>query len=379
MRIPGDKIEDIRNAVNIVDVIGNVVRLKKSGKNYKGLCPFHTEKTPSFMVNPDKQMYKCFGCGEGGNVFTFLMKDQNITFYEAVKQIAEKAGIALPRIKSDPEEHKELEKFYAINEFAADWYAKTLWNTKAGKNALEYLRERGFRDETLRAFKIGYARDDWEDLARAAARASFDRQTLLDAGLALQKTQGSSPYDRFRNRIMFPIANTYGRTAGFGARKFDDAEGPKYINSPETPVFHKGKLLYGLFQNKDTIRKSDMAILVEGYTDVMTLFEHGVGLGVATLGTALTPNQAQLVNRHTKNVVLLYDADASGVKAALRGAEVLFGAYLDVQVINLGGGADPDSFLREHTVEEFYETIGKRMSIVEFYAAGFSGEGAELT
>jgi len=378
MRIPEDKIDEIRSSVDIVDVIGSTVRLKKAGKNFQGLCPFHTEKTPSFMVNPEKQIFKCFGCGAGGNVFSFIMKDQNVTFYEAVKQMADKAGISLPRMKEDAQERRDLEKYYAVNEFAAKWYANNLWKSTAGKHALEYLRKRGFRDETLRDFNIGFALDGWEGLVHAASKASFGQDALLESGLALQKTPRDTPYDRFRNRIIFPIQNQFGRIVGFGARKFDDSEGPKYINSPESPVYHKGRLLYGLFQNKDTVRKHDIVILVEGYTDVMALYEYGVKLGVATLGTSMTPNQAQLINRHTKNVVLLYDADVPGIKAALRGAEVLFGANLNVHVVNLGENADPDSFLRQNPVEAFYEKMKNRQSIIEFYASSFRDRGGEL-
>ena len=383
MRIPEEKIEEVRNSVSIVEVIGSAVRLKKAGKNYIGLCPFHEEKTPSFSVNSEMQIYKCFGCGEGGNVFTFLMKDQNISFIEAVRQIAEQVGISLPRYQEDTQEKQRLEKLYAVNEFAAGWFSRNLRETpdSRGKKALDYLLSRGFKDETVRAFEIGFAPDSWEALLNAAAKASYEQQTLLEAGLAIRKSPESSPYDRFRNRIIFPIKNEFGRTVGFGARKFDendDQESPKYINSPESPVYHKGRLLYGLFQNKETIRKKDMVILVEGYTDVMALFEHGIGFAAATLGTALTPLQGQLINRYTKNVVLLYDADTAGVKAALRGADVLFGAGLDVQVVNLGGNSDPDSFLRNNPKEVFIEAIENRRSVVDFYAASFADTGKDL-
>ncbi|MFC1557057.1 DNA primase [candidate division KSB1 bacterium] len=379
MRIPEDKIDDIRNSVNIVDVIGSSVRLKKAGKNFVGLCPFHNEKTPSFSVNAEKQIYKCFGCGEGGNVFTFLMKDQNITFYEAVRQLAEKSGISIPRIEEDPQKQQDRERLYVANEFACEWYSNNLWETKTGAAALRYLRGRGFSDETLKTFEIGCALDEWESLVKAAKQASYEYQTLIDAGLALRKSRNDNPYDRFRDRIMFPIKNQFGRIVGFGARKFDNSEGPKYINTPETAVFHKGRVLYGLFHNKDTIRARDMIIMVEGYTDVMALYAHGISLGAATCGTALTSNQAQLVNRHTKNVVLLYDADTAGVKAALRGAEVLFGANLDVSVVNLGENADPDSFLTNHSLEEFNDKLEKRKTIVDFYASSFRQKGEALT
>lgn len=379
MRLPQDKIDEIRQTVDIVEVIGNSVRLKKSGRNFTGLCPFHSEKTPSFMVNPEMQIFKCFGCGTGGNVFTFLMKDQNITFFDAVKQLAEKTGIKLPRYQEDREEKRDLEKYYAINEFAAEWYRKNLWESKTGNEALRYLRDRGFREHTLHAFDVGFALDNWEGLVRTARKASFSKDVLIETGLALKRQNDGSPYDRFRNRIMFPIRDQFGRIVGFGGRKFDDSEGPKYVNSPESPVYHKGRLLYGLYQNRESVRKHDIIILVEGYTDVMALHEYGIKLGVASLGTGFTPNQARLIKRHTLNVVLLYDADAAGIKAALRGSEVLFGADLGVSVVNLGKGADPDSFLRNNKVEAFYDKMKNRQSIVEFYASSFDKSQGEIS
>lgn len=379
MRVPDNKIDEIRDSVNILDIIGSVVRLKKSGQNHKGLCPFHNEKTPSFMVNPAKQIYKCFGCGEGGNVFSFIMKDQNITFYEALKQLAEKTGIDIPKIQRDPEERSDLEKYYSINDFATDYFKNNLWESPAGKKALEYLRGRGFRDETLEKFEVGFSFDDWEGLVKSAVKASFNRELLLESGLALRKNPNSSPYDRFRNRIIFPIKNQFGRSVGFGARKFDDSEGPKYVNSPETPVYHKGRMLYGLFQNKEVIRKQDRLILVEGYTDVMALYEYGVHTACASLGTALTPNQARLINRFTKNVILLYDSDSAGIKAAIRGTETLFQSNLDVHVVSLGENSDPDSFLRENSVEIFEQTVKNSKSIIEFYADGFKNTQTTLS
>ncbi len=382
MRIPDEKIEDVRYSVDIVDVIGDVVTLKKTGKNFLGHCPFHQEKTPSFTVNPEMQIYKCFGCNEGGNVFSFIMKEQNISFMDALRQLAQRAGITLPRPKEDEVETKQVENLYAVNEFAAKFYNRNLFESKGGKKALDYLFGRGFQEKTLRDFHVGYAPDAWEELAHEAGKASYDHNTLVESGLAIRKSPGSSPYDRFRNRIMFPISNEYGRIVGFGARSFeqsDDKNSPKYINTPETPVYHKGKLLYGLFQNKDKIRKKDMSIVVEGYTDVMALYEHGIGLGIATSGTALTPKQAMLLGRYSRNVVVLYDADTAGIKAALRGSEVLFGSNLDVQVVNLGSDADPDSYLRTHSRDDFIKAVQDRKSVIDFYAASFAESGKTLS
>ena len=389
MRIPENKIDDIRNSVNIVDVIGSVVRLKKAGQNFMGLCPFHQEKTPSFSVHPGKQIYKCFGCGEGGNVFTFLMKDQNLSFYESVKQVANRAGIQLPEFREETQDKKQYEKLYAVNEFAAEWYRNNLLKSQSGQKAISYLTQRGFKEETINTFGLGYAPDAWEDLVKAAKQSAYDEKSLVEAGLALRKSEQKTPYDRFRNRVVFPIKNEFGRIVGFGARKLDDSsqpqrdrrekDSPKYINSPETPVYHKGKLLYGLYQNKDAIRKEDMVIIVEGYTDVMALYEFGIRLGVATLGTSLTLRQAQLINRYTKNVVILYDADDPGVKAALRGAEVLLQANLNVRVVDLGSGADPDSYLRKNSKKEFMEAVENSQSIVDFYVSGFDDSKKQIS
>ncbi|MCP4726824.1 MAG: DNA primase [bacterium] len=381
MRIPEHVIDDIRNSVNIVDVIGSVVRLKKAGQNFIGLCPFHQEKTASFSVSPSKQIYKCFGCGEGGNVFSFLMKDQNMTFADALKQLAEKSGIDLSKYKDTPqdqEKKQQNEELYAVNEFAAEWFVNNLRNTKEGKKALDYLLSRGFKEETLELFGTGYAPDSWDGLINAAHKAKYKAETLALAGLVVSKAS-SSYYDRFRDRIIFPIKNEYGRAVGFGGRAMKDQEGAKYINTPETPVYHKGRVLYGLFQNKDFIRKKDMVILVEGYTDVMALNEYGVGVGVASLGTSLTQRQAQLIKRYTKNAILLYDADAAGVRAALRGSEILFGADIDISVVNLGDNSDPDSYLRDNSRDAFLDEIRNRKSIVEFYASSFDKDEKELS
>lgn len=381
MRIPEHVIDDIRNSVNIVDVIGSVVRLKKAGQNFIGLCPFHQEKTPSFSVSPSKQIYKCFGCGEGGNVFSFLMKDQNITFGEALKQLAEKSGVDISKYKETPrdqERKQQNEELYAVNEFASEWFIRNLRNTDRGKKAQDYMLSRGFREETLELFGVGYAPDSWEGLINAANKSKFKTEVLSLAGLVVSKSS-SSYYDRFRDRIIFPIKNEYGRPVGFGGRAMKDQEGAKYINTPETPVYHKGRALYGLFQNKDFIRKKDMVILVEGYTDVMALNEHEVGVGVASLGTSLTQRQAQLIKRYTKNAILLYDADAAGVRAALRGSEILFSADIDISVVNLGDNADPDSYLRENSRDAFLDEIRDRKSIVEFYASSFDKDEKELS
>ncbi len=382
MRIPDEKIEEVRYAVDIIDVIGDVVTLKKTGKNFLGHCPFHQEKTPSFTVNPEMQIYKCFGCNEGGNVFSFIMKEQNISFIDALRQLAQRVGIMLPRHKEDEVETKQVEKLYAVNEFAAKFYNKNLFGSKGGKKALDYLLGRGFQEKTLIDFHVGYSPDAWEELVHEAGKASFDHDTLVESGLTIRKSPGSSPYDRFRNRIMFPISNEYGRIVGFGARSFeknDDKNSPKYINTPETSVYHKGKLLYGLFQNKDRIRKKDMSIVVEGYTDVMALYEHGIGLGIATSGTALTPKQAMLLGRYSRNVVVLYDADTAGIKAALRGSEVLFGSNLDVQVVNLGSNADPDSYLCTHSRDDFIKAVQDGKSVIDFYATSFADSGKKLS
>lgn len=363
--IPEHKIHEVREATDIVDLVSGYVTLKKSGRNFLGLCPFHTEKTPSLSVNPEKQIFHCFGCGAGGNIFTFIMSHEGISFPEAVKFLAQRAGIQIDYEARDESEVKEQEALFYINELAAHFYQESLLSP-SGRNALNYLKSRGFDLEEIKDFGLGYAPSGWENLIKHAKNESVDLQLLLRAGLILQK-EGGGYYDRFRDRLMFSIWNLSGRVVAFAGRKLnDEEEGPKYINSPETTVYKKGKLLYGLYQNRGDIRRLDQAIFVEGYTDLISLVSNGIKNVVATSGTALTEDQARLVRRYTKNVVLMYDSDMAGATATLRGADVLIEHGLEVFIASLPKGHDPDSFVKEKGNKGVIEYLQKAKSLFDF-------------
>jgi len=367
MAIPPEKIEEIRNYVDIVNVVSEYVKLKKSGKNYFGLCPFHHEKTPSFSVNPEKQIFHCFGCGEGGNVYTFLMKVGNLSFVEAVETLANRVGIKIDKyVKKDKKDIKK-ENLYSVNEYAAKLYFRQL-KFDAGKEAYEYLKSRGFDDNTIKNFGIGYAPDEWDYLIKYAKKEGISVDTLVKCGLVIYNEKKNSYYDRFRNRIIFPIVSEFGRVIAFGARTLsDNTDQPKYINSPETVIYKKGKTLYGLYQNRKKIREGNFALLVEGYTDVISLYQHGIDFSAASLGTSLTEEQSRLLSRYTENIGILYDADEAGTKAAFRGADILLNSNLDVSIIPLSGGEDPDSFVRKHGRDQFIINIGKKIPFLDFY------------
>jgi DNA primase len=377
MRIPDSKIDDVRAASDIVDVISSYLSLRKRGKNYLGLCPFHKEKTPSFNVSPERQMYHCFGCGAGGNVFTFVMEHEKVSFVEAVRTLAERAGIALPTGGPDDRaQATEIEALYDVCRKAELHFHQNMTSTVEGKLALEYLHHRGFTDDTIKRFVLGYSMHSWDDVIQFAANEGVDVGLVEKAGLVVKKEDGSGYYDRFRGRVMFPILSPSGRTIGFGARKLrEDDTLAKYINSPETPIYNKSRILYGLFQSKEALRAEDNAILVEGYADLLSVFQSGVQNVVASSGTALTEEQIQLVGRYTKNVTLVYDADSAGSKATMRGVDLIIESGLDVKVAALPEGEDPDSFVRKHGRVHFQQLIDKAMSFLDFKAKQFQDQG----
>ncbi len=354
--IPQHLIDQVRDAVNIVEVIGRYVRLKKSGRNYMGLCPFHKEKTPSFSVSPEKQIFHCFGCGVGGNVFNFLMKYENIGFVDAVKRLATETGIEIPTSPEIKRQISQAEQLYKANQIAAAFYQRQL--KQAPEAVKQYLKDRGMQPNTIARFKLGYAPDAWDALLRHVEHFNYPKQPFQKVGLLMQSERRNSWYDRFRHRLIFPIYNTSGRVMGFGARSLaDDAQTPKYINSPESPVYQKSKILYGLYFAREAIRAQGWVILVEGYLDVLQLFQAGIANVVATSGTALTEDHARLLRRYTGQVYLCYDSDTAGINAAIRGGEVLFQQGLDVQVLLLPAGEDPDSFVRRYGAETFREQL----------------------
>jgi DNA primase len=375
MKIPEEKIEEIRSASDIVDVVSAHVRLKRRGKNFIGLCPFHQEKTPSFSVSPDKQMFYCFGCHEGGNVFTFVMKIEKVSFIEAVRSLAEKAGITLPTTESDTTAETENEQLYRANLLAARFFYESLTQTTEGEFALNYFRKRGFSDETIKQFGLGYAPRGWQSFLNHAKEKGLSEADVEKAGLAARRDDGSY-YDRFRGRAVFPIFSTAGRVVAFAGRQlYDDDTLAKYINTPETPIYYKGKLLYGLSLTRDHIRRQEYAILVEGYTDLISMYQSGIQNIVATSGTALTEDQIRILGRYAPAVVIVYDADSAGSAAALRGVGLILEKGLDVRIAQLPHGEDPDSFVRAQGKDAFLELIDESVSFIDFKALILQREG----
>jgi DNA primase len=381
MRISDNKIDEVRNAADIVEVISGYVQLKKRGKNYLGLCPFHTEKTPSFTVSAEKQMYHCFGCSKGGNIFTFLMEMDKISFVEAVRSLASKADIIIPEENvSATEEQTEFENYYAVCRFAGMHFFRNLTESEEGKEALSYFYKRGFTDETIRTFGLGYAMNSWDAFVLKAQGEGFKIEDIAKVGLARVRDDGSL-YDYFRGRAMFPIFSTQGRVIGFGARKMreDDAIAGKYINSPESPLYDKSRVLYGLFHSKDFIRQEDNALMVEGYADLISLYQAGIQNVVASSGTALTEAQLKLIGRYSKNLTLVYDADSAGSSATVRGIDLALEHDLNVRIVELPEGEDPDSFVLKHGGIEFRERFTNAVSFIDFKAKQFQRSGAFTT
>lgn len=380
MRIPQEKIDEVRDATDIVEYIGGFVRLKKRGKNYLGLCPFHQEKTPSFNVSPDRQMYHCFGCGVGGNVFTFIMERDKVSFPDAARVLAERAGIALPKSGSDGDRlANDQEQLYQILRAAGLFYYDALTASVEGKFALDYFHKRGFADATIKTFGLGYAPNSWDALLIHLTDQKFDTDLIQRSGL-LRKRDDGTFYDYFRGRAMFPIFSSAGRIIGFGARKLreDDPLG-KYINSPETPIYSKSRVLYGISHAKESIREAEEAILVEGYADLISVFQSGIKNVVASSGTALTREQVQLIKRYASRITIMYDADSAGSNAALRGVDVILQEDMDVRVALLPEGDDPDSFAKNHGAGPFRKLTEQAVSFVDFLAASFEKQGKMAT
>jgi DNA primase len=369
MSIPEEKIQEIRDRIDIVEVVSQHVTLKRRGKSFVGLCPFHGEKTPSFHVDPVRGFYHCFGCGVGGNVFTFVMQMEKISFPEAVKMLAGKAGVSIPEISQDDERTKEIEELYQANQMAADFFRKVFLETEEGKQAQEYLfTRRKFAPSSADLFKIGYAPAGWDGLIRKAQSVSMKPEMLFKAGLVVPRKDGKGYYDRFRSRLMFPIQNPAGKVVGFGGRILkDDPRAPKYLNSPETAVYQKSRILYGLHQSKGAVQKENCALLVEGYLDLIRMMLAGFENTVATSGTALTEGHAILLSRYTKNTVLVFDGDSAGFAAALRGVEILAGAGLSVRVAPLQNGTDPDTFLIRYGKSAMEQRIQSARHFIDFY------------
>ncbi|NIP79654.1 MAG: DNA primase, partial [Gemmatimonadetes bacterium] len=363
--IPDRVVEEVRERADIVEVIGEHVSLKRAGKEFKALCPFHNEKTPSFYVVPAKGFYKCFGCGESGDVFSFLMEYVGLSFNEAVEKLAARVGVEIPRQERRAEDDALAPLREAVA-FAADFYEQRLRDPEAGEGARAYLERRGIPAAAAERFRLGYAPDEWRALREAARPHGFDDEVLETAGLIKRSEKMPEPYDRLRDRLIFPITDVRGRVIAFGGRALGaDARGPKYLNSPETPLYHKGRELYGLHWAKGAIRREEAALVVEGYMDYVSLAARGVENVVAGLGTAMTPEQARLLTRYAGQVLLLYDSDAAGLRATFRSGDEILRAGGHPMVVTLPPGEDPDSVVREGGREALEPYLDDAVDVLE--------------
>lgn len=379
MLIPPEKISEIAQANDIIDVISGYIQVKKRGKSFLALCPFHADKTPSLHISQQKQVYHCFSCKAGGNVFSFITNYEHVTFIDAVKKLAERAGITLSYESKSPDKSSEISKLYEINKTAAVYFRNNIRKLKSTEKELvdEYLRSRDLDKKTIDKFGIGYSYKEWDGLLHHFAEEEiFSNEEIESSGLIIKKEGDKiSYYDRFRGRLMFPIFNDYDKIVGFGGRKlYEDDLGGKYINSPESKVYSKSRILYGLNFAKEKIRYYDFVILVEGYMDLIALHKSGFENVVASSGTALTEDQTRLLARYTKNVYILFDSDMAGIKAAKRGIEILLENGFDISVISLPSGEDPDSYIKNNGIKEFEKRISEKQSFINFIGEFYSNE-----
>lgn len=379
--IPKEIVDQVLNQADITEVVGDFVSLKKKGQNMWACCPFHHEKSPSFSVSPAKGIYKCFGCGKAGNSVQFIMDVEGTSFPEAIKYLAKKYSIDIPEEQHDPEyarEQSERDSLFIVSDFAAKHFQQRLTSHEQGSIGQSYLKQRGLSGNTIRKFELGYSLDEWTDLTDTALKAGYQQKYLEATGLTIVR-EDNKKYDRFRGRVMFPIHNVSGRVVGFGARtlKSNDKKSPKYLNSPESDIYHKSNVLYGLFQAKQAMRMQDMCYMVEGYLDVLSLNQGGIENVVASSGTSLTEGQIKLISRYTENITVLYDGDAAGIKASLRGIDLILELGLNVNVVTFPEGEDPDSYI--HKVgDAAFKTYLKEHSqdFISFKTSLFAKESA---
>ena len=361
-RYSDEIIDEVRQTNDIVDIISQYVHLKRSGRNFFGLCPFHNEKSPSFSVSPDKQIFHCFGCGVGGNVFTFLTKIEGINFIEAVQSLAERANIQLPTLESNGDSAKELlkSKVYKVNEFTANYYHQNLYKSES-KIAQEYIKKRKLTNETLKSFQIGFS-GKFNELYQELKKQGFEEPEILESGLINRNDRGQY-IDRYRNRLMFPICDARGRVIAFGGRVLDDSK-PKYINSPENVVYSKGRNLFGL----NVAKKGDIKqlLIVEGYMDVISLHQRGITNVVAPLGTALTGQQGWLLRKNAEKIILSFDSDEAGLMAKLRALDILQDMGCDIRILQMEGAKDPDEYIVKYGNVRFHSLVEKALSVIEF-------------
>ena len=377
-----EKVSEIRDRSSIVEVVSDYVTLKKAGKNYRGLCPFHSEKTPSFMVNEEKQIFHCFGCGEGGDVFTFLMKVGQFSFPQAVEELAKRFGVKLPSRELSASQKKEMakkERLFQVNQIASEYFHDLLTRRREGEEGRQYLSRRGISQEIIAEHRLGVSIDRWDGLVRHLREGNVSLELAWELGLIFPKKKGGGPtqresrrldasdwYDAFRGRILFPIFDLHQRVVGFGGRVIREGQ-PKYLNSPESSIYHKGEVLYGLQVAKRHATEKDGVIIVEGYFDLLTLHQYGLKQSVATLGTALTPQHIRTLKRYTKNMIALFDADEAGVKATLRALPLFLEEDVAGKTIALPKGEDPDGFLRKGNLEEFGRRLAHAVPLVDFF------------
>jgi len=369
--IPEETIRAIENAADIIEVVSESIVLKKTGKNFVGLCPFHSEKTPSFSVNPDKQIFYCFGCGAGGDIFEFLMKQDGMSFPDAARMLARRYGIEIPMPQMAPARKRQIsekENLYALNSRVMEFYRHILVKSSTGDKARQYLDRRGMTDRIIESFKLGYAPGRWDSLVKFFAKEKVPQSLVIKSGLLIKKENSTRTWDRFRDRIIFPIFNSSMQIVGFGGRVMDDSL-PKYLNSPETPVYSKSRSLYGLHAARRPARVDKKIYIAEGYFDILALHQHQIANAVATLGTSMTPEHVRILKGivgRQGQVILVYDSDAAGIKAARRSIELFKKEYVDARIMVLPTGHDPDSYLLKFGPEQFSQAAGHAMGIIPF-------------
>lgn len=368
MYIPEEKISEILNTSDIVDIVSQSVILKKSGSNFFGLCPFHSEKTPSFSVNINKQIYYCFGCGAGGDALNFLKRYHGITFPEAAKMLARQYNITIETKEIDPAKRRQIhlkESLFRLNKSTMEYFDDKLKDTKQGQKATEYLKLRKISKDIIDEFHLGFSPDSWDSVVKKFKELKISKNIAVQSGLILERKQNSGYYDRFRNRIMFPIFDINMQVAGFGGRVMDDAM-PKYMNSPETPVYNKGRILYGLHAAKQFCRQEDSVYIVEGYFDFLSLFQHGIKNTVASLGTALTHDHVRILKGYASKMILVFDSDTAGISAAKRSIKIFMKEGVDIRILVLPQDSDPDSYVMEHGREAFNKLALQAKTIMQF-------------
>lgn len=365
-KIPQEKIDEIRSAINVVHYISQYLNLKKEGRNFKGLCPFHHEKTPSFVVNPEKQFYHCFGCGRGGNLFRFIMDYEKLSFVEAVRKAADFAGIVLPKPQAKSEQEMTYtQQLYDINETACVFFEKELYKEK-NKAYLKYFLDRKISEQTIKKFRLSYAPDSYDTLLKYFREQQTSLKQAEELGIIQKRENSEEYYVKFRHRMMFPFFNLAGKIIGFGGRKLREEQQPKYLNSPESQIYKKGQTLYGLFQAMPGIRDEDFIILVEGYFDLLRLVDAGIKNVVASSGTALTELQARIMGRYSRTVYIAYDGDEAGIKAAIRNARIIENQDINAYIVPIPAGDDPDTFVLNNGAQAFRELLNRKLLPIEF-------------